>query len=611
MIFSYFEQLLNPFPDDTPSRPPASFFAFCRHFCRGSEPYLFAMALLTAVVAIIEVFLFQFLGQLVDWLSSQTPDTLWQNSSAQIITMSLVVLIGLPTAIFFHSTIIHQTLLGNFPMNIRWQAHRYLLNQSLSFYHDEFAGRIATKVMQTSLAVRETVMKVLDVFLYSTVFFVGIIFMAASMDWRLCIPFVVWLLIYIALVRYFVPRLQAISEIQADARSEMTGRIVDTYTNIATVKLFSHARREADYAKESMDIFLQAVHPQMRLVTRFSCSVWTLNAVLIFATCATSLFLWSEGAVGAGAIAAAVGVVMRLYGMSQWVMWEVSSLFENIGTVHDGINTLTRAQQVTDREQAPALAITAGKIEFHDVHFHYGKKSGVFDGFNLTINAGEKVGVVGRSGAGKSTLVNLLLRFYDVESGYVAIDGQNIASVAQESLRQHIGMVTQDTSLLHRSVRDNLTYGRPDATEEEIAHALQQAKAADFVADLEDAKGRKGLAAHVGERGVKLSGGQRQRIAIARVLLKNAPILVLDEATSALDSEVEAAIQDNFNELMQGKTVIAIAHRLSTIAAMDRLIVLDHGEIVEQGTHHQLLEANGVYAKLWARQSGGFLAEAY
>lgn len=611
MIFRFFEKLLNPFPNNTPARPPASFMAFCRYFCRGSEPYLFAMALLTATVAVIEVFLFQFLGQLVDWLSSQTPTTFWQASSGKLIGMSIMVLIGLPTAIFFHSTIIHQTLLGNFPMNIRWQAHRYLLSQSLSFYHDEFAGRIATKVMQTALAVRETIMKVLDVFLYSTVFFIGILFMAANMDWRLCLPFIGWLMIYLALVRYFVPRLQAISEIQADARSEMTGRIVDTYTNIATVKLFSHASREANYAKESMDIFLQAVHPQMRLVTRFSCSVWTLNALLIFTTCATSLALWSQGAVGAGAIAAAVGVVMRLYGMSQWVMWEVSALFENIGTVHDGINTLSRAQEVKDIEGAPPLTINRGKIEFHDVCFHYGKTSGVFEQFNLTINAGEKVGIVGRSGAGKSTLVNLLLRFYDVEAGSITIDGQNIATVQQESLRQHIGMVTQDTSLLHRSVRENLTYGRPDATETEIVHALEQARANEFVAELEDAKGRKGLEAHVGERGVKLSGGQRQRVAIARVLLKNAPILVLDEATSALDSEVEAAIQDNLNKLMEGKTVIAIAHRLSTIAAMDRLIVLDKGRIVEQGTHRQLLDQQGTYARLWARQSGGFLGEEF
>lgn len=609
MIFSFFERLLNPFPNRPPAQPPATFFGFCRHFCRGSEPYLAAMALLTAIVAVIEVFLFQFLGEIVDWLSTQTPQTLWQTSSTEIIGMSALVLIGLPSAIFFHSTIIHQTLLGNFPMNIRWQAHRYLLNQSLSFYQDEFAGRIATKVMQTSLAVRETIMKMLDVFLYSTVFFIGIVLMVANMDWRLCLPFLAWLVIYLALVRYFVPRLQAISQIQADARSEMTGRIVDTYTNIATVKLFSHASREADYAKESMNLFLQAVHPQMRLVTRFVCSVWLLNAVLIFATCATSLALWSQGAVGAGAIAAATAVVMRLYGMSQWVMWEVSGLFENIGTVHDGIQTLTRAQQVSDREGAPPLIINKGKIEFKDMRFHYGKSSGVFEHFNLTIEAGEKVAIIGRSGAGKSTLVNLLLRFYDVEAGSIAIDGQNIAQVQQESLRQHIGMVTQDTSLLHRSVRENLVYGKPDASAEEIARALEQARANEFVEQLEDAKGRKGLDAHVGERGVKLSGGQRQRIAIARVLLKNAPILVLDEATSALDSEVEAAIQDNLNTLMKGKTVIAIAHRLSTIAAMDRLIVLDQGKIVEQGTHRELIASNGIYAQLWARQSGGFLGD--
>jgi ATP-binding cassette, subfamily B, multidrug efflux pump len=609
MIFRFFERLLNPFPDAEPVCPPNQFWAFCRHFCRGSELYLLAMALLTATVAIIEVMLFQFLGQLVDWLGAQSPETLWQTSSTKMIGMSLLVLLGLPATIFFHSTVIHQTLLGNFPMNIRWQAHRYLLNQSLSFYQDEFAGRIATKVMQTALAVRETMMKLLDVFLYSGVFFMGILAVAANLDWRLSLPFIGWLVIYIGLIRYFVPRLQAVSEIQADARSEMTGRIVDTYTNIATVKLFSHARREAEYAKESMDIFLQAVHPQMRLVTLFSCSVWTINALLIFSTCATSLLLWSQGAVGAGAIAAAVGIVMRLYGMSQWVMWEVSALFENIGTVHDGMTTLTRTQQVVDRANAQPLIVTSGNIEFRNVCFHYGKRSGVLEQFNLDIRAGEKVAIVGRSGAGKSTLVNLLLRFYDLESGSILIDGQNIAEVQQESLRKQIGMVTQDTSLLHRSLRENLTYGKPDASENEIMHALQHARADEFVAQLEDPKGRKGLEAHVGERGVKLSGGQRQRIAIARVLLKNAPILILDEATSALDSEVENAIQDNLYELMAGKTVIAIAHRLSTIAAMDRLIVLDKGGIAEQGTHSELIASNGIYARLWARQSGGFIGE--
>ena len=609
MVFRFFERLVNPFPSTNPQQPPKSLFGFCRYFCQGSELYLLLMASLTAIVAIIEVFLFRFLGSLVDWLTDASPLTLWEEHGNQMIAMSVLVLIGLPLAIFFHSTLIHQTLLGNFPMKIRWQAHRYLLQQSLSFYQDEFAGRIATKVMQTALAVRETVMKMLDVFLYSSVFFIGILFLAVSMDWRLCLPFIAWLMLYLVAIRYFVPRLQNVSEKQADARSEMTGRLVDTYTNIATVKLFSHARREADYAKHSMSDFLQTVHPQMRLVTAFSCCVWTLNAVLIFATCTTAILLWQQGTVGVGAIAAAIGVVMRLYGMSQWVMWEVSGLFENIGTVHDGINTLTRNQQVCDPVNAQPLKMNKGQIKFSNVTFQYGQQGSVFKNFNLSIAAGEKVGIVGRSGAGKSTLVNLLLRFYDVNDGHITIDEQAIDGVQQESLRQHIGMVTQDTSLLHRSLRDNLTYGKPNASAAQIEDAIKQAKAQEFIASLQDSKGRKGLDAHVGERGIKLSGGQRQRIAIARVLLKNAPILVLDEATSALDSEVEAAIQDNLNRLMEGKTVIAIAHRLSTIAAMDRLIVLDQGQIVEQGSHRQLLENNGVYAQLWARQSGGFLGE--
>ncbi len=524
-----------------------------------------------------------------------------------MVWMAILVVVGLPLTIFFHAAIIHQTLLGNFPMRIRWQGHRYLLGQSLSFYQDEFAGRVATKLMQTALAVRETLMKLLDVFLYSIVFFIGTLVMTGSMDWRLMLPFIVWLVCYLGTLFYFIPRLQEIAQVQADARSEMTGRIVDTYTNITTIKLFSHSRREAEYVRTSMADFLQTVHPQMRLVTQFVTSVWTLNALLIFGVCATALTLWSHSSVSTGAIAAAVGVVMRLYGMSQWVMWEVSGLFENIGTVHDGMQTLARSREVKDSPGAQPLQITHGGIEFRDVTFHYGKGSGVIDHFNLTIKPGEKVGLVGRSGAGKSTLVNLLLRFFDVEAGQILIDGQNVAEIQQESLRGGIGMVTQDTSLLHRSVRDNLLYGRPDASDEEIRRAVHQAKAEEFLETLVDHKGRSGYEAHVGERGVKLSGGQRQRIAIARVLLKNAPILILDEATSALDSEVEAAIQENLNELMADKTVIAIAHRLSTIAAMDRLVVLDNGSIVEQGTHQELLARNGLYAQLWAHQSGGFL----
>lgn len=606
-MFSFFERLLHPFPDAPPQQPPHTFVAFCRHYAKGSFRYLGLMALLTACVATIEVLLFRFLGKLVDWLTTYQPEQLLQEVGAEMLWMAALAVIGLPLAIFFHATIIHQTLLGNFPMRIRWQGHRYLLGQSLSFYQDEFAGRVATKLMQTALAVRETLMKLLDVFLYSSVFFIGILAMTGSMDWRLTLPFIAWLLCYLSALLYFIPRLQKVAQRQADARSEMTGRIVDTYTNITTIKLFSHSSREAEYVRTSMADFLQTVHPQMRLVTQFVTTVWTLNALLIFGVCATAIVLWSDNSVSTGAIAAAVGVVMRLYGMSQWVMWEVSGLFENIGTVHDGMQTLARSRQVKDAPSAQPLQITRGGIEFRDVTFHYGKGSGVIDHFNLSIRPGEKVGLVGRSGAGKSTLVNLLLRFFDVEAGRILVDGQNIAEVQQESLRGMIGMVTQDTSLLHRSVRDNLLYGRPDASDEEMHRAVQQAKAEEFIDGLEDHKGRRGYDAHVGERGVKLSGGQRQRIAIARVLLKNAPILILDEATSALDSEVEAAIQENLNELMADKTVIAIAHRLSTIAAMDRLVVLDNGCIVEQGTHQELLAHNGVYAQLWAHQSGGFL----
>ena len=607
-MFRFFEKLLEPFPKNPATQPPDSLWAFCRHHIRGCEWQLITMGCLTASVAVFEVFLFRFIGQLVDWVANLTPAQLFELHKTEILVMSVVVLAAFPLTVFFHSTLIHQTLLGNMPMKIRWNAHRYLLGQSLGFFQDEFAGRISTKVMQTALAVRESVMKLLDVFLYSSVFFIGIIFVALDLQWRLAIPFAVWLVLYIAAVTYFVPRLRDVSERQADARSEMTGRIVDTYTNMATVKLFSHSQREASYAKDSMELFLNTVHPQMRLVTSFVTTVWCLNALLIFSIGALSVALWTKSLVGAGAIAAATGVVMRLYGMSQWVMWEVSGLFENIGTVHDGMATLSRAKTVVDQPDAKELQVTKGTIDFNKVTFTYDNQHQVFENLNLTIKAGEKVGLVGRSGAGKSTLVNVLLRFFDLESGEILVDGQNISDIKQESLRQSIGMVTQDTSLLHRSVYDNLVYGRPSATHEEVLAAIKEAQADTFISSLVDAKGRKGLDAHVGERGVKLSGGQRQRIAIARVLLKNAPILILDEATSALDSEVESAIQENLNNLMEKKTVIAIAHRLSTIAAMDRLIVLDKGKVIEQGSHQELLAANGVYAQLWARQSGGFLS---
>ncbi|MDR6982924.1 ATP-binding cassette subfamily B multidrug efflux pump [Rheinheimera pacifica] len=612
-MLRFFERLTKPFPAAEPGQPPRGLLAFCRHYTKGMETSLLFMSLSSAILAVLEVSLFSFMGQLVDWLVANDPENFFTDERATLIWMALVTLVLLPLMTFIHSAIVHQTLLGNYPMSIRWLAHRYLLRQSVSFYQNDFAGRIATKVMQTALSVRETVMKLLDVMVYVLVYFSAMLFFVADADIRLIVPMLIWLVFYIALQFYFVPRLKRVSTAQADARSEMTGRIVDSYTNIATIKLFSHTNREEGYAKDSMDVFLQPVYQQMRLATGLSVSVQTLNYILVFSVAALSLYLWAGSAITVGAIAIAISLALRLNGMAQWIMWEVSALFENIGTVADGIATLSRPIEVKDADNAAKLTVPQGKIEFQQVSFNYGKattedgKAAVLQQLNLSIKPGEKVGLVGRSGAGKSTLVNLLLRFYDIESGKILIDGQDISQVSQESLRQHIAMVTQDTSLLHRSVRDNIAYGKPDATETELQLAAEQAEASDFIRDLTDPKGNSGFDAQVGERGVKLSGGQRQRIAIARVLLKNAPILILDEATSALDSEVEAAIQASLNTLMAGKTVIAIAHRLSTIAQMDRLIVLDQGNIVEQGSHSELIASGGIYAQLWAHQTGGFI----
>lgn len=612
-MLGFFERLTRPFPEHEPSQPPTGLLAFCRHYTKGMEWPLLIMSISSAFLAILEVSLFSFMGQLVDWLVMKNPDTFFSEERATLIWMGLVTIVLLPILTLFHSALVHQTLLGNYPMAIRWQAHRYLLRQSVSFYQNDFAGRIATKVMQTSLAVRETVMKLLDVLVYVLVYFSAMLYFVADADLRLIIPMLAWLVFYIGLQLYFVPRLKRIATAQADARSEMTGRIVDSYTNINTIKLFSYTQREEAYARDSMEVFLKPVYQQMRLATGLSVSVQTLNYLLVFCVAALSLYLWAGSAITVGAIAIAVSLALRLNGMAQWIMWEVSSLFENIGTVADGAATLSQPAQVQDKANATELQVTEGAIQFDAVSFNYGKnpeqgdKPAVLAALSLAIKPGEKIGLVGRSGAGKSTLVNLLLRFYDVESGKILIDGQDISTVTQESLRKHIAMVTQDTSLLHRSVRDNISYGKPDATEQELLNAAEQAEASLFIQDLTDLKGNKGLDAQVGERGVKLSGGQRQRIAIARVLLKNAPVLILDEATSALDSEVEAAIQASLNTLMQNKTVIAIAHRLSTIAQMDRLIVLDQGNIVEQGTHAELVAAGGIYAQLWAHQTGGFI----
>jgi len=607
MLLQLFERFTQALPDREAEQPPEGLWAFCRHYTRGFELPLIGLSLSTATIAILEVTLFSFLGQLVDWLSDKDPQTLFAEEGSTLLWMSLVTLIAIPAVTLLHALLLHQSLLGNYPMAIRWMAHRYLLRQSLSFYQNDFAGRIATKVMQTALAVRETVMKLLDVMVYVLVYFISMVVLVAQADWVLMLPMLGWLAIYIGLQIYFVPRLKRVATEQADARSTMTGRIVDSYTNISTVKLFAHTQRESDYAESSMREFLYTVYRQMRLGTGLNFSVQLSNYVLAFSTAALAIYLWSQGDITVGAIAIAVSMALRLNGISMWIMWEVSALFENIGTVVDGMNTLSKPIDIQDAAHARNIEVEQGHIEFDQVDFSYGEKVQVFNKLKLDIKPGEKVGIVGRSGAGKSTLVNLLLRFYEIDGGAIRIDGQELREVTQDSLRSKIGMVTQDTSLLHRSIRDNILYGRPDATEEELMQALRGAQAEQFIDQLSDPSGNAGLDAQVGERGVKLSGGQRQRIAIARVLLKDAPILVLDEATSALDSEVEAAIQESLYELMQGKTVIAIAHRLSTIAALDRLVVIDKGEIVEQGTHEELLRYKGIYAQLWAHQTGGFL----
>ncbi len=606
-MFSFFEKLIDPFPPVTPTQPPKGVYAFCRHYTRGIERYLFWMAVTTAILAVAEAMLYGILGQLVDWLASKERGDFLDQEWPTLVVISVFLLIFIPIIVVINSMLVHQTLMGNFPMRVRWQSHRYLLGQSYGFFQNEFSGRVATKVMQTALAVRESVMKVLDVMLFITVYLITTIILVASADWRLCIPLLIWLVGYVLVLRYFVPRLQSISMRQADARALMTGRIVDSYTNILTLKLFSHSKRESDYVQHGMNEFLQTVHPQMRLVTWLNIYVWSLNMLLIFATAATGIFLWMEASITPGAIAIAMSIAVRITGMSHWVMWEISNLFENIGTVQDGINTVSNEQKVSDNEGATPLQVNQGGIDFRQVSFSYNDQKAVFEHLDLKISPGEKVGIVGRSGAGKSTLVNLLLRFYDLNSGQICIDNTDLRDVTQESLRASIAMVSQDTSLLFRSVRENIMFGRPQATEQEMVEVARRAHAEEFIQALEDVNGRRGYDAHVGERGVSLSGGQRQRIAIARVLLKDAPILVLDEATSALDSEVEAGIQQSLYALMEGKTVLAIAHRLSTIAAMDRLIVLDEGRIVEQGSHAELLENKALYAQLWAHQSGGFL----
>ncbi len=599
---------MHPYPEAPPAAPPATFFAFVWACTRGVRPYLLLVTLFTAAIGAFEALLFSMMAHVVDLLGKVQPQALWREHGHLLALLGAVLAASIVFAAL-QALFKYQGVFSNFPMRLRWKFHRLMLEQSMSFYQDEFAGRIATKVMQTSLAVRDTCLIFTDILVYVVTYFVTLVLVLGAFDLWLVLPFMTWLVLYLATLWYFVPRLGKVAQAQADARSLMTGRVTDAYTNIATVKLFSHANGEANFARGAMQEFMVTAYGQMRLVTAFEVVNQMLSVALIASTAALSLLLWTQGALGVGAVAAASAMAFRLNGISHWVMWEMASLFEHIGTVQDGMATLSKRRAVVDHQAAKPLQVPRGEVRFENVVFAYGGARKVVDGLNLTIRPGEKIGLVGRSGAGKSTVVNLLLRLYDLESGAIRIDGQDIAAVTQDSLRRQVGMVTQDTSLLHRSVRDNVVYGRPDATDAEMLRAAERAEAHDFIQTLTDPKGRTGYDAHVGERGVKLSGGQRQRIAIARVMLKDAPILLLDEATSALDSEVEAAIQHSLYKLMEGKTVVAIAHRLSTIAAMDRLVVMDQGRIVEEGSHASLLAAGGIYARLWAHQSGGFLAE--
>lgn len=606
-MFRWLESLINPYPTDNLQSPlPKRFFAFIWQVTQGVRPYLLFLLLCTAGAAMFEVLLFSYLGKLVDWMSSSDPNTFLATHQQSILLLLFILFMNVSFA-SMQTVVKHQIIYGNFPMRLRWRFHNLLLRQSLDFFHNDFAGRLSAKVMQTALAVREFWMILADMLAYVVIYFITINVVLGAISPILIVPLLLWLLLFIAIAVFFIPRLARISKEQADARAVMTGRITDAYTNIQTVKLFAHAGRESQYAKSAMQEFMQTVYQQMRIGAQYTIAMKVLNAFLYLSVIGTAVWLWMNGEIALGVIAATTAMVLKLDSMSEFVMWHITMLFENVGTIQDGMQSMAKPIAIQDASNATELDVTKGTIQFQNISFSYNQERQIIKNFDLEIQAGEKIGIVGRSGAGKSTLIQLLLHFYTLQQGKILIDGQDITQVTQDSLRKNIALVTQDTSLLHRTVAENIQYGRLNATEEEMTHAIAQAQASDFIPQLVDLKGQTGLNAYVGERGVKLSGGQRQRIAIARVFLKDAPILVLDEATSALDSEVEAAIQHSLEELMQNKTVIAIAHRLSTIAKMDRLIVMDQGQIIEQGTHDELIAQNGLYAQLWARQSGGFL----
>ncbi|KIC20568.1 ABC transporter ATP-binding protein [Leisingera sp. ANG-Vp] len=606
-MFRFFENLIDPYcayPEtDT---PPTRLWPFLRGYSKPFKTVFVLTALMSVIVAAIEVGLIYYMGRVVDIMSG-TPEQVWETYGTELILVALFILLLRPLIQFLDVVLLNNAILPNYGTLIRWRAHKHVLRQSVGWFENDFAGRIANRIMQTPPAAGEVIFQVFDAITFSLAYLVGAAVLLWVADVRLMLPLAIWFGLYALLVMWTVKRVGPASQASSDARSTVTGRVVDSYSNIHSVKMFAHHDHELTYARDAIENTRKTFQAEMRIFTVMDAALVTLNGLLIVGVVGWAVMLWMQGTASVGLVAAATALTLRLNAMTGWIMWALTSFFRQLGVVAEGMETIAQPIDLVDAANADPLRLAEGEIELRNLSHHYGREAGGLDRISMTIQPGEKIGLIGRSGAGKSTLVKLLLRFYDAESGQILIDGQDIRAVTQDSLRSRIGMVQQDSALMHRSVRDNLLYGRPDATEEQMIAAAKQAQAHEFILDLEDPQGRKGYDAHVGERGVKLSGGQRQRVTLARVILKDAPILVLDEATSALDSEVEAAIQETLYGMMQGKTVIAIAHRLSTIAQMDRILVMDQGRIVEEGTHEALLEAQGLYAQLWARQSGGFL----